>query len=322
MRRPIDRESEDVGTAVVTGDVERGVEIDALVEQDRRSLHDRHRERLGHAGIVSDLHERRQVLREVLEEVGLAPGADEARALLAVDEEDEGRHRHDPVAGRGGLAVVDIDLGYVQVLGLLRGDGAERGREHLAGPAPAGAEFDEHGAVGAEHELVEGLVVEVRDRHATTVRAVRRYGVKGSTALTPYLGTAGTVHCVRAFTIGSLAREAGVNVETVRYYERRGLIRQPVRQGSEYREYSDADVARLRLIRRAKDLGFTLSEIRELLPATDTGCADGVLAAARATLARLDADLEVQHARRARLAQLVAECADGGPDCVTLDVAG
>jgi DNA-binding transcriptional MerR regulator len=127
---------------------------------------------------------------------------------------------------------------------------------------------------------------------------------------------------VRAFTIGSLAREAGVNVETVRYYERRGLIRQPVRQGSEYREYSEGDIARLRLIRRAKDLGFTLTEIRELLPAADTGCADGVLAAARAKLTRLDADLEAQQARRERLAQLVAECVDGGPDCVTLDVAG
>ncbi|HEX4489941.1 MAG TPA: MerR family transcriptional regulator [Acidimicrobiia bacterium] len=127
---------------------------------------------------------------------------------------------------------------------------------------------------------------------------------------------------MRAFTIGSLAREAGVNVETVRYYERRGLIRQPVRQGSEYREYSEGDIARLRLIRRAKDLGFTLTEIRELLPAADTGCADGVLAAARAKLTRLDADLEAQQARRERLAQLVAECVDGGPDCVTLDVAG
>jgi MerR family mercuric resistance operon transcriptional regulator len=126
---------------------------------------------------------------------------------------------------------------------------------------------------------------------------------------------------VRAFTIGSLAREAGVNVETVRYYERRGLIRQPVRHGSEYREYSEADIARLRLIRRAKGLGFTLTEIRELLPAADTGCADGVLSAARAKLERMDAELAAQHIRRERLAQLVAECADGGPDCVTLDVA-
>jgi DNA-binding transcriptional MerR regulator len=127
---------------------------------------------------------------------------------------------------------------------------------------------------------------------------------------------------VHAFTIGSLAREAGVNVETVRYYERRGLVRRPVRHGSEYREYSDADVARIRLIRRAKDLGFTLAEIRELLPATDTGCAGGVLAVARGKLARTDADLEARHVRRDRLAQLVAECADGGPDCITLEVAG
>jgi DNA-binding transcriptional MerR regulator len=127
---------------------------------------------------------------------------------------------------------------------------------------------------------------------------------------------------VPGFTIGGLAREAGVNVETVRYYERRGLIRRPVRHGSEYREYSEDDVARLRLIRRAKDLGFTLAEIHELLPSTDAASTDGVLVAARATLARLDAELEVQHVRRERLAQLVSECTDGGPDCVTLDVTG
>jgi DNA-binding transcriptional MerR regulator len=124
-----------------------------------------------------------------------------------------------------------------------------------------------------------------------------------------------------AFTIGSLARTAGVSVETVRYYERRGLLERPVRRGSEYREYSDADVARLQFIRRAKELGFTLSEISELLPAADTGCVDGVLIAARAKLAQVDADIAAQYALRARLARLVDACADGRGDCVTLDIA-
>src|SRR2546423_12683141 len=87
---------------------------------------------------------------------------------------------------------------------------------------------------------------------------------------------------MRPFTIGNLARAAGVSVETVRYYERRGLLERPVRRGAEYREYSEADVARLHFIRRAKALGFTLAEIRELHDAADTGCADGVLVAARA----------------------------------------
>ena len=125
-----------------------------------------------------------------------------------------------------------------------------------------------------------------------------------------------------AFTIGRLAEAAGVNVETVRYYERRGLIERPVRRGAQYREYAPADVERLQLIRRAKALGFTLAEIRELLAATDGGCLAGVLTAARAKLAQVDADLAAHHALRERLAQLVDTCADGSADCVTLDVAG
>ena len=124
-----------------------------------------------------------------------------------------------------------------------------------------------------------------------------------------------------AFTIGNLARAAGVSVETVRYYERRGLVDRPVRRGSQYREYSEADVARLRFIRRAKELGFTLAEIRELLPAADTGCVDGVLVAARTKLAQVESDVAELEALRARLARLVDGCADGGDDCVTLDVA-
>ena len=66
-------------------------------------------------------------------------------------------------------------------------------------------------------------------------------------------------------TIGSVARCAGVNVETVRFYERQGLITQPPRGASGYRRYPEDTVARLRFIRRAKALGFSLREIRELL---------------------------------------------------------
>jgi MerR family copper efflux transcriptional regulator len=151
-----------------------------------------------------------------------------------------------------------------------------------------------------------------------TVRAVPWYGVK---CLTPYSGTGGIVAEVSAFTIGNLARTAGVSVETVRYYERRGLLERPVRRGSEYREYADADVERLRFIRRAKELGFTLGEIRDLLLAADTGCVDGVLVAARTKLAEIESYISEQLALRARLAHLVAVCADGSDDCVTLDIA-
>jgi DNA-binding transcriptional MerR regulator len=126
---------------------------------------------------------------------------------------------------------------------------------------------------------------------------------------------------VSAFTIGRLAEAAGVNVETVRYYERRGLLERPVRRGSQYREYADADVARLQFIRRAKTLGFTLTEIRELLTASESGSAEGVLVAARAKLAQVEADRDEIEALRARLARLVDVCADGSDDCVTLEIA-
>jgi MerR family transcriptional regulator, copper efflux regulator len=70
---------------------------------------------------------------------------------------------------------------------------------------------------------------------------------------------------VKPLTIGRVARRAGVGVETVRFYERMGLIEEPPRRFSGYREYNEQAVSRLGFIRRAKDLGFTLKEIKELL---------------------------------------------------------
>lgn len=78
-------------------------------------------------------------------------------------------------------------------------------------------------------------------------------------------------------TIGQLARRAQVHVETVRYYERRGLLPQPIRQWSGYRQYSQDDVTRLRFIKHAQRLGFSLKEIAELLSLRvdpDTSCRD------------------------------------------------
>src|SRR5690242_11320516 len=66
-------------------------------------------------------------------------------------------------------------------------------------------------------------------------------------------------------TIGGLAAAAGVGVETVRYYQRRGLLTEPARPPGEVRRYSDADGKRLRFIRSAQAAGFTLAEIKELL---------------------------------------------------------
>jgi Hg(II)-responsive transcriptional regulator len=65
--------------------------------------------------------------------------------------------------------------------------------------------------------------------------------------------------------IGELARDAGVNIQTVRYYERRGLLEDPRGNESGYREYNSGTADRLRFIRRAQELGFTLDEIADLL---------------------------------------------------------
>jgi MerR family copper efflux transcriptional regulator len=70
---------------------------------------------------------------------------------------------------------------------------------------------------------------------------------------------------MQTITIGRLAKEAGVNIDTIRYYERHGLLPRAARRESGYREYAPADVARLSFIRRAKELGFSLTDISELL---------------------------------------------------------
>lgn len=70
---------------------------------------------------------------------------------------------------------------------------------------------------------------------------------------------------MKSLTIGKVASESGVGVETVRFYEREGLLNQPARRPSGYRQYEPEAIARLRFIKQAQRLGFTLREIKELL---------------------------------------------------------
>lgn len=70
---------------------------------------------------------------------------------------------------------------------------------------------------------------------------------------------------MNGLTIGRLAKQVGIGIETVRFYERQGLIQPPPRTDSNYRIYPEQEVDRLKFIKRAKDLGFTLKEIKELL---------------------------------------------------------
>jgi len=70
---------------------------------------------------------------------------------------------------------------------------------------------------------------------------------------------------VKVMRIGEVAKSSGVGIETIRYYEREGLLDAPKRQPSGYRQYDESVVARLQFVRRTKELGFTLAEIKELL---------------------------------------------------------
>ena len=114
---------------------------------------------------------------------------------------------------------------------------------------------------------------------------------------------------VRSLTIGKLAAAGGVGVETIRFYQRRGLLEQPTRE-SGIRRYGSEDVRRLRFIRKAQAAGFTLEEIRELLE-LDAG-EDRSRARELATM-RIDAlDAKIADLKRARdsLRRLAKECGD------------
>ena len=124
-------------------------------------------------------------------------------------------------------------------------------------------------------------------------------------------------------TIGQLAERARVNVQTIRYYERRGLLREPERTASNYRVYGGDTVRRVRFIKRAQELGFTLKEIAELLALRATrrsSCAE-VRARSQAKMRDIDEKLRTLAAMRKALDWLVRECSGRGPvtECPILE---
>src|SRR5712692_4624854 len=116
-------------------------------------------------------------------------------------------------------------------------------------------------------------------------------------------------------SIGQVARRAGVGVETVRFYEREGLLEEPPRRASGYRQYSEQVVTRLHFIKRAQKLGFSLKEISELLLLrvdAQTSC-DEVRQRTEAKLAEVERKLvELQRMRQALL-QVHSLCSGQGP---------
>jgi MerR family mercuric resistance operon transcriptional regulator len=128
---------------------------------------------------------------------------------------------------------------------------------------------------------------------------------------------------MKPLTIGQVARNAGVGIETVRFYERQGLLEEPARKQSGYRQYGEDVVARLRFIRRAKELGFSLKEIKELLALRvdpTTTCAE-VRSKAAAKVADVEQKIEALRRIRKALVKLTAVCRGRGPtsECPILD---
>ena len=122
---------------------------------------------------------------------------------------------------------------------------------------------------------------------------------------------------------GELARQAEVNIETLRFYERKGLLREPPRTESNYRRYPEDAVQRVRFIQRAQKLGFSLKEIVELLSlrAKPRGKCANVRERAEAKIENIDQKIKALKSMRRALAKLVKQCSGRSPatECPILE---
>jgi MerR family mercuric resistance operon transcriptional regulator len=121
---------------------------------------------------------------------------------------------------------------------------------------------------------------------------------------------------------GEMARQTGCNLETIRYYEKTGLIAPPQRSTGGHRIYADADLRRVRFLMRARALGFTIEAIRDLLTLIDSGTQTCAEVKARTELHLADVRSRIADLRRIEsvLAETTAQCwGDGIPQCAVLD---
>ncbi|WP_373653342.1 MerR family transcriptional regulator [Schlesneria sp. DSM 10557] len=125
------------------------------------------------------------------------------------------------------------------------------------------------------------------------------------------------------FTIGALAKEAQIGVETVRFYERQGLLEPPQRKGSGYRQYDEQTVQLLQFIRRAKQLGFTLKEIKSLIALQSDVAAprSEIRRQSLQKIAEIDAKIADLQRMRSDLKSLIDQCHGDGSiqGCPILD---
>jgi Hg(II)-responsive transcriptional regulator len=128
---------------------------------------------------------------------------------------------------------------------------------------------------------------------------------------------------METLTRGELAKRSGVNIETLRYYEKRSLIDPPRRSAAGYRLYTPADILRIRFIKNAQKLGFTLKEIRELLKLRikiNSSC-DSVLKKAEHKRAEIMVKIKDLQSMKRTLDQLIHKCEQSIPteDCPILE---
>lgn len=119
---------------------------------------------------------------------------------------------------------------------------------------------------------------------------------------------------MKPLTISQLANRAKVNIETIRYYERRGLIPEPPRRESGYRQYAPEFVTRIQFIKRAQALGFSLNEIAELLALrvdTDTACNE-VRKRAENKIASIEGKIQTLQKMKQALEALIVVCNENG----------
>lgn len=127
---------------------------------------------------------------------------------------------------------------------------------------------------------------------------------------------------VRRLQRAELAKATGCNLETIRYYEKTGLLAEPLRSAKGYRIYGESDIRRLRFIMRARALGFTIEEIRGLLALVDGGTQTCAEVKARTELHLEDVRTKIADLRRIEtiLAETAAQCSGGAvPQCAVLD---
>ena len=120
---------------------------------------------------------------------------------------------------------------------------------------------------------------------------------------------------MKGLTISELAKNAGVNIETIRYYERLGLISEPPRTESGYRIFPPEVIQRIRFIKRSQDLGFTLSEIKKLLSMTESessGCREVRLFASQ-KIKEIEFKIRDLQSIKSVLQDLSSRCPDQGP---------